>query len=172
MITKVALFFLVTSSIFWLGGVNIRAVIGNELLQIGTLEFEPNLEPSVEREIFRLMNYSSIVILLAYTVVFFSSIVYLSTIHLKLKENGWLLMSAVLFYMFSPAEWYTNSIDAKMVVLELFGKPQLSEFRELFIKRLAALRGVPIIALFCYYTILGLVVWRPMRKQQAIQPSL
>ena len=34
------LFLLVLSAIVWLGGVNVRAIIGNDLLKAGTLEFE------------------------------------------------------------------------------------------------------------------------------------
>ena len=38
------------------------------------------------------------------------------------------------------------------------------EFRQLFIHRLGALAGVPIIALMCYYTIVVLVIFRPFTK--------
>jgi uncharacterized membrane protein len=40
----------------------------------------------------------------------------------------------------------------------------LTEFRILFIHRLAALAGVPMIALLSYYTIVGLAIWQPLKK--------
>jgi len=37
---RISLFILAVASIFWLGAVNIRAMIGNDMLRTGTLEFE------------------------------------------------------------------------------------------------------------------------------------
>ncbi len=161
---KLSLFFLIIGSVIWLGGINIRAILGNHLLVAGTLEFEPDLNPFVEREIFRMISYSSGVIFLGYFLVFVSGILFLRSTPLRLKENGWLMMSAILFYLFTPVEAYTLYLDGKMLSLELWGSPDNSILRELLIKRVAALKGLPLIALLCYYTILGLVVWQPMKK--------
>jgi hypothetical protein len=51
-----------------------------------------------------------------------------------------------------------------MISLDFFFNPSLTDFRILFIHRLAALAGVPMIALLSYYTIIGLVAWQPMKK--------
>lgn len=149
----------------WLGGVNVRAVIGGDLLELGTIEFRPNIHPMVEREIFRLIVLSSIVVTAAYLVTLVSSILYLKTTPLTFKQHGWLLMSALLFYLFVPVEIYTMVLDAKMMYLDLaLSSSDLVEFRKLFIHRLAALSGVPIIALFCYYTVIGLAVFQPLKR--------
>ena len=92
-------------------------------------------------------------------------IVYLRSTHILLKENGWLMMSALLFYLFPPVEAHTMYFDGKMFSLELWGSAETPMFRELFIKRIAALKGLPIIALLCYYTIIGLTIWQPMKKK-------
>ena len=75
------------------------------------------------------------------------------------------MMSAILFFMFSPVEFYTMYLDGKMAILELFSHPALEELQRLFIHRLAALAGVPMIALLSYYTIIGLAIWQPMKKK-------
>ena len=162
---KFALFFLILGTIAWLGGINIRGVLSNHLLVMGTLESEPNLNPIVEREVFRLINYSSIVTILGYTTVFIAGIVFLRSTRFTMKENGWLMMSALLFYIFSPAELYTSFLDGRMVSLELWGNVEIATLRELLIKRIAALKGLPYIALLCYYTIIGLVIWQPLKKK-------
>ncbi len=165
-IARVSLLFLIFGAIFWLGGTNIRAVIGNDILVMGTLDFEPNIHPLVERAVFSLLAESSIVIGIAYLVTLISSIVYLRTTLLTFRQNGWLMMGAILFYTFTPVEIYTMVLDARMGYLDLIiSSNDLVEFRKLFIHRLAALSGVPIIALFCYYTIIGLVIFRPLQKQ-------
>ncbi len=164
-IEKFLVFFLVLGGIIWLGGINGRAVLSNHLLVVGTLEFKSNLDPTVEREVFRLINYSSILIFVGYVIVFVSGVVYLRSTPLRLKENGWLMMSALLFYMFSPVEIYTTYLDGRMISLELWGSGENAFLRELFIKRVAALKGLPVIALLCYYTIIVLAIWQPMKKR-------
>jgi len=162
---RVALFVLVVAAIIWLGGVNIRAMIGNDMLKTGTLEFEEYLPPEAEREIFRLLSISSVVVILSYCFVLLSGIVFLVTSPFRLKEHGWLMMSAILFFLFVPVEGFTMYLDAKMIYQEFFTTADNQVFRELFIARVAALAGAPLIALMSYYTIIGLATFQPFRKQ-------
>ena len=161
---KFSLTLLILAGIVWLGGINIRALIGDALVHTGTVEFLPNLEPHAERQIYSLLAVTSIVVNLSYCIVFLSAIFYLRTTRLKLKEHGWLMMCAILFFLFSPAEFYMMTLDWNFIQAELFSSTDISQLRELFIKRIAALRGVPVIATLTYYTIVILAIWRPLRK--------
>jgi hypothetical protein len=163
--SKVSLFILIVSSIVWLGAVNVRAVIGNELLNFGTLDFKEHLDAELEREVFRLISLTSLIVISGYLATFTGAVVFVRTTTLRFKENGWLMMSAILFFIFSPVEFYTLILDWKMIALDFFSNPTLTEFRILFIHRLAALAGMPIIALLSYYTIVGLAIWQPMKKR-------
>ncbi len=166
--SKVSLFILIVSAVVWLGAVNVRAVIGNELLNFGTLDFKEHLDAELEREVFRLISLTSLIVIGGYLLTFTSAVVFVRTTTLRFKQNGWLMMSAILFFMFSPVEFYTLILDWKMIALDFFSNPTLTDFRVLFIHRLAALAGVPIIALLSYYTIVGLAIWQPLKKQQQL----
>jgi hypothetical protein len=170
-VERTALFIIIVAAITWLGGVTIRWVLSGCLLVPWTLDFRPDLTPAVEREAFTMINYASIVTLIGYAVVTVSGVVFLISTSLKFRENGWLVMAALLFYLFTPAEIYTSYLDGKMISMELWGSPNLALFRELFISRVAALKGVPFIALLCYYTIIGLVIWQPMKKEPGFQAA-
>jgi hypothetical protein len=161
---KIALFVLCLSASFWLGGLNIRAVVGFDLLQIGTLEFKPNIHPYVERAVFALIAQSSLVVGIAYITCWISAVVYLATCRIPFRENGWLVAAAILFFLFTPVEVYTMVLDARMWLLDHQGSNDLVEFRKLFIHRLAALSGVPMIALMSYYTSVAFAVFRPLRR--------
>ena len=161
---KVSLFVLIVASVFWLGAINIRAMIGNDMLKPGTLEFEQYIDPEAEREIFRLISFASVVIIISYLVVFISGTVFLLTSPFRLKQHGWLMMSAVLFYTFVPVEAFTLYLDGKIAYREFFTTEGNDVFRELFIARVGALAGAPVIALLCYYTIIALAVFRPFTK--------
>jgi hypothetical protein len=167
---RTALFVMIVAATIWLGGVNIRAMIGNDMLKTGTLQFEEYLAPEAEREIFRLISLASAVIISAYLVTLVSSIVFLFRSPFRLKEHGWLLMSAILFYVFVPVEAFTIYLDARMIYLEFFTTAENQVFRELFIARVTALAGAPIIALLCYYTIIGLAIFQPLKKEHPTVP--
>lgn len=161
---KISLLVLCLSAGFWLGGLNVRAAIGFDLLQMGTLEFKPNIHPYVERAVFSLIAQSSLIVGAAYIACWVSAVAYLVSCRMTFRENGWLLMSAILFFLFTPVEIYTMVLDARMWLLDHQGSNDLVEFRKLFIHRLAALSGVPMIALLCYYTSVAFAVFRPMRR--------
>ena len=161
---KFALLTVVLAAIIWLGGSNIRAMIGFDLLQTGTIEFKSNIHPYVERTVFALIAQSSVFVDLAYIVLWMAGIVYLRMTDLRLKEQGWLMMAAILFYMFTPVEIYLMVLDGRMWFLDHIGSNDLVEFRVLFIHRLTALAGVPFIALLCYYTGIVVSVLQPLRR--------
>jgi hypothetical protein len=162
---RTALLFLIGGTILWLGGVHIRAILGSDMLKFGTLEFEDYLSPDVEREIFRLISFISIIVIVGYLVVLISSVVFLTSSPFRLREHGWLMMSVILFYLFVPVELFTMIIDGKMIYQEFFTTVDNSVFRELFIARVGALAGAPVIALLCYYTIIVLAVFQPLRRR-------
>lgn len=164
---RIALLFLIFSSILWLGGVHFRILMGNDLLQWGTLELEELMPPEAEREVYRLISVASTVILPAYVITLLSGTVFLAASPYRLKENGWLMMSALLFYLFVPVEIFTMTIDARMLYNEFFTTSDIGVFRELFLARVGALRGAPFVALLSYYTILVLIVFQPLRRPQA-----
>jgi amino acid transporter len=161
---KITLTFLIIAGIVWLGSINIRTLIGDALVHTGTTEFLPDVETHAERQIYALLTLTSIVVNISYCIVFLSAIVYLITTRLKLKEHGWLMISAILFFFFSPAEFYTIKLDWNFIYAEYFGNAGIPRLRELFIERIAALRGVPVIAALTYYTIVILAIWQPLKK--------
>ena len=167
---KVLQIVLVFAAICWLGGINLRAMIGFDLLQSGTLDFKSNIHPYVERAVFGLIAQSSMIVNIAYLVVWICGIIYLRTTTLKLREEGWLMMSALLFYLFTPVEVYTMVLDTRIWFLDHIGSNDLVEFRKLFIHRLGALAGVPMIGLLCYYSIVVLIIMKPFRRTTPLQP--
>src|SRR5512143_1900358 len=102
-----ALLLIVLAAMVWLGGLNVRAMVGFNMLEVGTLDFKPNIHPYVERTVFSLLAQSSMLLAAAYAVLWVAGIVFLRTTSLRLKDNGWLMMSAILFNNTAPTEIYT-----------------------------------------------------------------
>lgn len=152
------------SSVFWLGAINIRALIQNELLNFDQFNFRTNIPPDRENTLFQLVSNTSIVIMASYFLVFISAVWFLRTTRLKVKENGWLMMCVVLFFLFVPAEIYTYFIDIKFILLYYSHPSGHDELLRLFGMRLGALSGIPVIALLCYYTIIPIAIFRPLTR--------
>lgn len=165
---KIALTLLVISAVFWLGGINVRTLIGNELLDYDQFDFRTSIPPDRENTLFQMISNASLVVVISYVIVLISAIWYIATTKLKMRENGWLLMSAILFFMFAPVEIYTNYIDVRFMILFHQGPPNHDELLKLFGERLGAFRGVPVIAVLCYYTIIPIAIFRPLRKNKEI----
>lgn len=169
---RVALFILIVAAIIWLGATITRALIGNDLLRTDTktltLSINDALSPDAQREAFRLLSICSVTILGSYAVTLISSIVFLAASPFGLKQHGWLMMSAILFYLFVPVEAWTLYLDWKMIYLEFFTTEGLERFQELFLARVGALAGAPTVASLCYFTIIGLAVFQPMKKSPTV----
>lgn len=167
MLSKTAkfwLFLLIVSAIFWLGGINIRAIIGNDLLNYDEFSFRTGIPPDEENWIFRMLSFSSIFIMSSYAVVLASAIAFLKTAKLNFKQNAWLLMCSILFFVFVPVEIYTYYLDIKFYLLYLTNPPNHDELLKIFGERIGFLKGVPYIAVLSYYTIILIAVFRPLTK--------
>ncbi len=161
---RLALIVIIIGAIFWLGSFIVRAFIANDLLIPGTMQFNELTPPAAERHLYRVLAESAILMVGGYLLVLLGSVVYLRTSPLRLRENGWLLMSALLLYLFVPVEVYAMSLDVRMMYLEFFTGADLPAFRELFLARVGVLAGAPFVAALCYFTIIALAVFQPFRR--------
>lgn len=161
---KIALTILIAASIFWLGGINVRALIGNELLNYDQFDFRTSIPPDRENTLFQMISNSSILISISYFFVLVSAVWFIATTSFKIKENGWLLMCSILFFLFVPVEIYTNYLDIKFTIEFFSNPPNHDKLLKIFGERLGALSGVPVIALLCYYTIIPIAVFRPLKR--------
>lgn len=159
------LFALAFCGVIWLGSLNARMVIGGDLLEPGTLQFDPLLSPSAERELFRLLSVTALITSSAYVCVLISAALFLWRSPWKLRQHGWMMISAILLFGFLPIEIYAMTIDLRMVYLEFFTTASNEDFRALFLDRVGALGGAPFIAVLSYYTIIALAVFQPLRRR-------
>ena len=161
--TRFWLSLLVISAIFWLGGINARAIIGNELLNYDEFSFRTSIPPDEENAIFKMIANTSILIIISYFFVLVSTVCFLISFKGKLKLNTWLLMCSILFFAFIPVEVYTSILDYKFIILFYQNPPNHDGLLKLFGERIGFFRGVPWIALLCYYTIIVVAIFKPLK---------
>jgi hypothetical protein len=164
---KIWLALLVVSAVIWLGAINVRALIGNDLLNYDEFSFRTSIPPDEENWIFRMLSHSSLLIIGAYISTLIFSIVFLKKAKINLKENPWVLMCIILFYVFVPVELYTAYLDLKFYATYLDNPPVHDGLLKIFGERIGFLKGVPWIALLSYYAIIVISVLQPMKKSSA-----
>ncbi|CAG0961515.1 hypothetical protein ANRL2_00917 [Anaerolineae bacterium] len=162
---RAALIAIAVGAVLWLGSVHARALLANDLLVPGTLTMDATVPPVVERHIYHQLATQALTMIPGYLLVLAGSIVFLARSPYRPKEHGWLMMSAILLFLFVPVEAFTMVLEVRMVLLEFTGSGGLDQFRELFLARMQALAGAPLIAQLCYYTIIVLLAVQPFRKQ-------
>ncbi len=160
------LFILIVASIIWLGGVNVRVIIGNELLSFDEFSFRLNVPPDEERTIFKLLSYSSVLVAIGYVITFISAIFFLKTYKTNYRQNVWLLMCSLLFFIFSPVEFYNIYLDYKFYKLFLTNPNNRDELLLIFGERIGFLKGVPWIAILSYYTAIVIAIFQPLKKTE------
>lgn len=164
-----ALFVMIVGAICWLGSVLARAVLANDLLVPGTLTLNPSTPPAVEHHVYLQLAGLGIVMIAGYLLVLASSIVFLASSPFRLREHGWLMMAAIMFYVFVPVEVFAMVIDLRMILLAFGGGETLPALQELFLARVNALAGAPLVGILCYYTIILLAVIQPFRLRAEAQ---
>lgn len=162
-VTRAALVLFVFAYTAW-SAASIRSNIEiGTLLEFGTAAFRSGVTESAERAAYAALAGNAIVRFIAYPLLLLGGIVFVATTELSIRRNGWLLMSAILLFLFVPVELYCFWLDWKLVGLQYWGSWPLEEFRKALLARVTALAGLPFIAQLCYYTIPFLVLFRPLR---------
>ncbi len=173
---RVALFIMVVGGIFYLGGSAARAIIGNDLVEIGTLKFRQDIPFDAEKEIYNLLARTSLLIVFGYLMTLVGLITFVYKSRIKMKSHPNIMMAIILFALFIPVEFYTSYLDLRFFAsfvdfqLQLFlgadPGPLRDEMRKLFVERVSGLGGLSVIALLSYYSAIGALVFRPIKQKK------
>jgi hypothetical protein len=178
---RVALFIMIVGGILYLGGSAARAIIGNDLVEIGTLKFRRDIPFDAEKEIYNLLAQTSLLIVFGYFLALVGFITFLFKSRIRMKTHPNIMMAVILFAMFIPVEFYTSYLDLKFFVsfvdfqLQLFlgadPGPLRNEMRRLFVERVSGLGGLSVIAILSYYSAIGAIVFRPIKRKKTEEIS-
>lgn len=162
--TKISLFILIVSSIFWLGGSIYRAIIAYTLFEPFSLIVKSEITYDILRQTLKLIGNVNVYILISYPIVLISFFTLLKLSHVKLKLDGWLFMISMIFVMFFPVELYLTFLDLDFTYMVLFSNFDTNQALSKLIERIAALGGLPAIGSLCYFTSIWIAIFQPLKK--------
>jgi len=156
---------LVVGGCLFLGGGALRAVAVFSVFRPFTVELNSEL---TQQE--RLQSYRIAVAGTPYVwaggVLFFvglSGLVFQNWRHLR--QYGWLVMAMLLALLALPAElWLLARFDVPLVRLFASGLPPLEGAEQIVLERVRRGGAVATLASFAEWTILLLVIWRPLER--------
>jgi hypothetical protein len=165
------------SAIVYFGGIGMRTIVGNEFFITGTLQFSPFVSHDQERTLFQLIYAANYIVLISYVVLFTSAVMLLRLLPLRVRDNGWLLLASLLFFVFVPVEIFTGYLDVKFIMLWMKVQNHLTDkglylysqysslLHETLSHRIGALSGLPVIAMLSYLTAVVVIIWQPMKRR-------
>jgi hypothetical protein len=173
---RVALFIMIVGGVFYLGGSASRGIIGNDLVEIGTLKFRQDIPFDAEKEIYNLLARTSLLIVFGYLLTLIGFVAFLFKARLRMKDHPNAFMAIILFALFIPIEFYTSYLDLRFFFsyvdfqLQLFlgadPGPLREEMRRLFVERVSGLGGLSVIAILSYYSAIAALVFCPIKTNK------
>ena len=150
---RISLYFLALGASLLLGGIAFQMVIGISLMSV--------VDESAERFGFALMSRGSILLIIAYALVFVSGIVFWLRGPYSLRKDRWFLVAFFCFYGWVPIDLYTIGLDIRFAALFNPNAPLTNELKSLFLSRSQSLGPIPLFILLGYLMAIGLIIFKP-----------
>lgn len=153
---KIALYFLLLGGAMLLGGIPFQIILGVSRL---------GAQDEVEKVIYQLMSQGSMVLVVAYAIVFCSGLAFWRLGPYRLRGQRWFLVAFLAFYIWAPLDWYLIGCDLRFA---LGFAPSLSlsaELKNLFDVR-QSLGPLPLLTLAGYLIAIGMVIFKPRLGQR------
>jgi len=150
-----------TSGSIWFGAYIARLISTYQMFEPSELILKEYITTSNLPSIFQTMYPLVILSFFSYLLLIICFTLYLITVNLKLKENGWLFIISMIIYVTFPFEAILMTIDYKLIAIffnELFAS---EEIFELIIERLSLLSSFPIIMILSYLSIPYFIIFKP-----------
>lgn len=162
--TKILLFILILSSIFWLGGSIYRAIIAYTLFEPFSLIVKSEITYDILRQTLKLIGNINVYILISYPIVLITFFFFVKSASISLKKEGWLFMIAMILVLFLPVEIYLSYLDINFTIMVLLTNFNTNLALSLLIQRIAALGGLPAIGFLCYVTSIWIAIFQPLKR--------
>lgn len=173
--SRIIFFFVLIGGVIWFGGSLVRTAIAFDAFVPGTLVLKSNVSAAARFEALRLYSITGFYTSAAYIVLFTGALIFIFAEKGRFRDRGWLFISLVLFFLFSPVEWYRIYFDARLI--QIFADSPASALQDEAFKIFLRLfspqfSAASILAFFTYFTIVFFLALRPLHRLQPRPSSL
>jgi hypothetical protein len=158
-------FIALTSGGIWLGAYVARLLTTYQLFEAEDLTLKEYITQNNITAIFHSTYPIVNLTIFTYLVMLISFTIYLVFSELKLKENGWLFITALIIYLTLPFEFILMLIDYNLFVLFMKEEFTSELILPLIVNRITKLGSFPIILLLSYISIPYFIIFKPFTKK-------
>ena len=163
--SKIFLLLAALSGSLWMGAYFARLIVFYQLFEPRELALRQIFNEQNLHAVLIELNPLIILTLVLYLVFIIAYFVFITSSKMSLKENGWLFIITVIIFITLPFELYLVSFDYRIISIVLTGNFNSMEIVQLIIKRFKVLSSFPVIELFCYFSIIYFVLFKPLTKK-------
>lgn len=168
LISKIFLTIVFISGTLWLGSYTVKL-----FSLYGFFEVDESSNLFLKNDIFQNDIFPAlyellpalVISLLSYIVFIISVILFIVFSRINLKKNGWLFISLMIIIFCFPFEIILSLKDYKIISLLLEKSLNTNEIVELMKLRISQFSSFPIVSLILHYSIISLIVFRPLSKE-------
>jgi len=164
--SKIFAYLAVATCSLWIGAYLSRLFLSYQLFEAQDLSLKPYITPNNMAGILTTMLPSITTTFILYIFFIFSFIIFILVSHIKLRDNGWLFIIAVIVLITFPFEVYLMTIDYTIIFQLNYGTYNASDLIGLFVKRIKVLGSFPLIEIFSYLSFYYFLLFRPLTKNK------
>jgi hypothetical protein len=166
-LSKTFLFITILLGSLWMGGYLFRLVVFYQLFEEEEFALRSFISDQNLPGIFMILRSAVALTLILFPLFILSYISFLFISKLNLKQNGWLFIITILILITLPFELYLMTIDYDIVFKINYSSFRTDDVLSLVIKRFKVLSSFPIIELICYFTVIYLMIFQPLKIKTA-----
>ncbi len=163
--SKIFLFISVLSASVWTGAYITRLVTTYQLFERINFQLKPFINGQNLPGILQILYAPTLITFIAYIFLILSFTIFISTLNISLKQNGWLFIITIIVFITLPFEVYLMTYDYKFLALTGVENFDSSAALTLIIERFKKLNGFPIIELLSYFSIIYFALFQPLKAK-------
>ncbi|MGE5804587.1 MAG: hypothetical protein ACM34M_02260 [Ignavibacteria bacterium] len=167
LLSKTFLFTSILLGSLWMGGYLLRLVVFYQLFKAEEFVLSSFLNIENLPGIFMILRSAVAMTLILFPLFILSYISFLFSSKINLKQNGWLFIITILIFITLPFEIYLMTIDYDIVFKINYSSFRTDDVLNLVIKRFKVLSSFPIIELICYFSVIYLMIFQPLKIKKA-----
>lgn len=164
--SKIFAFIAVITCSLWVGAYLSRLFLSYQLFEAQDLSLKSYINSANLTGILTTLLPSVTTTFVLYICFIFSFVLFIIVSPIKLRDNGWLFIIAVIVLITLPLEVYLMTIDYTIIFQLNYGTYNTSDIIGLFVRRIKVLGSFPLIEIFCYLSFYYFLLFRPLTKDK------
>lgn len=164
-VTKIFAYIALSSGSIWLGAYISRLLITYQMFEAAELKLKNYISDNNISSIFQTTYPLVNLTIFGYSIMIVSFTIFIILAKIKLRDNGWLFIIAMIIYITLPFEIILLLTDYKLFVLFMNEQFTSELILPLVIESITKLSSFPIILLLSYLSVPYFLIFKPFTKK-------